>query len=65
MKKKEQLESREKEFKIDISSFQNKILTIGEKAVNIFTKEKLTTEEKEKVIKISKYIEEIEKLLSI
>lgn len=63
--KKEQLESREKEFKIDISSFQDKILTIGEKAANIFTKEKLTTEEKEKVIKISKYIEEIEKLLSI
>ena len=58
------LEMPQKDIKIDISSFQDKILTIGERAANIFSKTTLTTEEKEKAVKISKYIEEIEKLLS-
>ena len=62
--KQEQLEIEKiKLFNIDINSFQDKILTIGERAANIFNKEILTNEEKEKAIKISKYIKEIEKLL--
>lgn len=61
--KQEQLESKEKIFNIDINSFQDKILTIGERAASIFNKEILTKEEKEKALKISKYIKEIEKLL--
>lgn len=61
--KQEQLEMKDKTFNIDINSFQDKILTIGERAANIFNKEILTNEEKEKAIKISKHIKEIEKLL--
>lgn len=61
--KQEQLELKEKTFNIDINSFQDKILTIGERAANLFNKETLTKEEREKAIKISKHIKEIEKLL--
>ena len=63
--KQEQLELKEKTFNIDINNFQDKILTIGERAANIFNKETLTEEEKEKAIKISKYVKEIEKLLKL
>lgn len=62
--KQKNLELKEEREMLDISIFQDKILTIGEKAAVIFTKKTLTVEEKEKAVKISKYIKEIEKLLS-
>lgn len=58
----EKLESP-KNFDFDFMVFQDKILNIGEKVANIFKKENMTTEEKEKAAKIAKYVKEIEKLL--
>lgn len=53
-----------KDIKFSFAEFQDKILSIGEKVTNIFSKENMTEEEKEKAIKISKYIKEIEKLIN-